>query len=215
MLRTVPRLLLIALTLGAAVAAGTGSAAHAGDGNGPSAPPKTGRVVVRPVTASGTAADGFTVRRVSGPASCEDQAATAVDPGIDICFPSALYVPSCWKSSNHTVLCLRNVTDTRLVRVRYSGTFVRHAAVRRPSPQGLRLTNGAVCGIRVGGAWGQAPGHPDWVGFYSCSNGAVYGPPDGDGVDRSHAQWRVHVLRADGTVVTRTVATATYVGTAS
>lgn len=213
MLRSPARLLLASLALGAVAVTAAAPLAHAGDGNGPSAPPRTERVVVRPVTASGTPAAGYTVRRESGTASCTDQAATAVDAHIDICFPSAMYVPSCWKSSDHTALCLRNVADKRLVRVRYSGAFGTHPAVSRRSPQGLRLTNGATCSIRVGGAWGQAPGHPGWVGFYSCTNGSVYGPPTGDGIMRAQP-WHVRIMRPDGSIVIRQVRTATYVGTA-
>jgi hypothetical protein len=167
------------------------------------------------VTSAGAPAAGYTVSRESGAATCDGQAVTAVDPGIDTCFPSAAYLPSCWRSTRHTVLCLRAVAERRLVRMRYSGSYVSQGVLRRRSPQALTLTNGATCTIRVGGAWGQAPGHPTWLGFYSCSNGAVYGPPDGDGIDRSQPVWRVHLLRSDGSVVTRRVARATYVGNAA
>lgn len=213
MSRIATRVLLSTFALAAVVAA---SSAGSADATGSPAPTvdHTTRIVLRPVTTTGTAAPGYAVHREPGSVDCSDQSVSAVDRGIDTCYPTAMYVPSCWKSSNHTVLCLRSVSDTRLVRVRYSGAFVNHAAVKVRSPQGLRLVGGGTCSIRIGGAWGQAPGHPTWLGFYACGNGALYGPPDGDGIDRSQPVWRVHVLHSDGSIVTRRVAVATYVGTA-
>jgi hypothetical protein len=215
MLRTLVRT--APLFLAAVVSAGALAApsADAGTPAPTTAVDHTAQKVVRPVDGTGHAVTGYTVHRESGSVSCDGQAATGVSRGIDACFPSAYYVPSCWRSRNHTVLCLRDVATKELVRISYSGTYPVQRAVRRPSPQAMTLTNGVTCSIRVGGAWGDAPGHPDWVGFYSCTSGAVYGPGDGDGVDRSQPVWRVHLLRNDGTVVTRRVARATFVGTAS
>lgn len=215
MLRNATRVLLSTLALGAVVAATSSGTANATDPDARASIDHTSRVVVRPVTAMGRAASGYTVHRESGPLTCRDQSPTAVDPGIDTCYPSALYTPACWKSWNHTALCLRRVADTGLVRIRYSGAFAHHAVAQRRSPQGMRLLGGATCEIRIGGAWGSPPSHPSWVGWYSCTNGSVYGPPSGDGIDRSQPIWRVHILRTDGTMVTRRVARATYVGTAS
>lgn len=174
----------------------------------------TRRVVVRPVTAAGTPASGFVVHRQKGSASCTDPSPAAVDDGISICYPSADYLPSCWKSARHSVLCLRDVSRRVLVRIRHSGSYPHLKAPARPSPQALRLLTGQRCTIRIGGAWGTAPHHPGWVGFYSCTNGSVYGPPSGDGIDRSRPFWRVHLLRPDGSMVIRRVAVATFVGTA-
>lgn len=218
MLRNATRVLLSTLALGAVVAATSSGTANATDPSSGSTTTTTTdhtvRRVVRPSTPLGAPAQGYTVRRASGSVSCSDQATTSFDAGVDICFPTAYYLPSCWKSGNHTALCLRHVTDRRLVRIRYAGAFTTKPAVRHPSPQGLTLIGGATCDIRIGGAWGYPPSHPTWVGWYSCTNGAVYGPPSGDGIDRTQPIWRVHVLRSDGTLVTRRVAKATYVGNA-
>lgn len=138
-----------------------------------------------------------------------------MDDGITICGPSAAYLPSCWRSRRHTVLCLRQVADEMLARVRYSGAYPDSAAPSRPRPQGLLLVNGQRCAIRIGGAWGTVPGHPQWVGYYSCSRGDVYGPPSGDGINRRRPVWRVHLVRGDGSVVTRRVQQAGYVGDAA
>ena len=203
--------LLSTLALGATVVATTGGGAVQA---APTTPDHTTRVVVRPVTSAGTAVSGYTVRREKGAASCSDQSVAGLRRGIDTCYPSAMYLPSCWKSTNHTALCLRDVGVKELTRVRYSGSFRTHTAVKNPAPQAIRLTNGATCRIRVGGAWGTPPQHPQWLGFYSCSNGDVFGPANGDGIDRSQKVWRVHILRADDSLVTRKVDKAYFVGTA-
>lgn len=178
--------------------------------------PATRTVVVRPVTADGAAAPGWRVHRErDGSASCSDPSVAAVDDGIAECYPSALYLPSCWKSSDHTVLCLRDVTRKVLVRVRYRGAFPDVTAPEQPSPQALRLNHGQRCTLRVGGAWGTVPSHPSWLGFYSCDHGSVYGPPDGDGIDRDEPAWRVHLVHPDDSVVVHSVRTAYLVGTAA
>lgn len=178
----------------------------------------TKRIVVRPVTATGRPAAGFTVARESIPGfACDGGAsAGAVDPDIRFCGFSATYTVACWKSTNHTVLCLRDPASRRLVRIRYDGGFTHVAAPRRPTPQSLRLGNGEYCTIRDGGAWSIAVRHPFWVGDYSCTRDAVYGPPNGDGVDRSHPLWTVYTLAPSGRgpVTRRRVLTAYFVGTA-
>jgi hypothetical protein len=178
----------------------------------------THRVVVRPVDATGHPATGWSVHRERGvEVQCDGPAPAAVDDGIGICFPAAEYLPACWRSHHHTVLCLRDARTHKLVRLRYTGSFGSPTVPARATPQDLDLTGGQRCSIRVGGAWGQLPSHPNWLGFYSCTNGSVYGPASGDGIDRSDPVWTVHVWKS-GTrqrVVTRGVATVYYVGTAS
>lgn len=207
--------LLALVAVGTALAPMPVGAAGAVGAVGVTAPDHTARVVVRPVTADGHAAPGWTVHRERlGRVECWGASRSAVDDGITTCGPSAAYLPSCWRSRRHTVLCLRLVTDDDLVRVRRSGAYPDAPAPARPSPQGLLLVNGQDCVIRVGGAWGTVPDHPDWVGYYSCDHGDVYGPPAGDGINRHHPVWRVHLLRGDGTLVTRRVQQASYVGNA-
>jgi hypothetical protein len=176
----------------------------------------TQRVVVRPVDASGHARSGWSVHRMKGlTVDCDGSAAAALDDGIYACFPTAAYLPACWPSQHHTVLCLRDARSDKLVRVRYRGSLGAAAAPDQPSPQDLDLTGGQTCDLRVGGAWGTLPTHPSWVGFYSCTHGSVYGPPSGDGVDRAAQPWTVHVWKS-GTahqVVRRSLANAYFVGT--
>jgi len=176
----------------------------------------THRVVVRPVDAAGHARPGWTVHRAKGlTVDCGGSAAAAVDDGIHACFPTAAYLPACWPSAHHTVLCLRDARVHRLVRVRYSGSLGAAEAPGRPSPQDLDLTGGQTCSLRVGGAWGTLPTHPNWLGFYSCTHGSVYGPASGDGIVRTTRPWSVRIWKS-GTrhhVVHRSVATAYLVGT--
>jgi hypothetical protein len=148
---------------------------------------------------------------------CGGPAPAAVDDGIGACFPSAEYLPACWKSHDHTALCLRDARHHSLVRVRYTGAFGSPTAPHQATPQDLTLAGGQQCKIRVGGAWGQLPSHPKWVGFYSCAHGSVYGPALGDGITRTASRWTVELWRS-GTrqrVVTRGIGTAYYVGTAA
>jgi len=184
--------------------------------SGRDAATRTHRVVVRPVDAAGNPAPGWTVTRERAVSvRCGDPAPAAVDDGISICFPAAEYLPACWRSHRHTVLCLRDARTKALVRLGLSGRFGSPVAPARPSPQELVLAHGQACAVRVGGAWSVLPTHPRWVGFYSCVHGSVYGPPGGDGVDRSTQPWTVRIWRS-GTqhrLVRRSVATAYYVGT--
>jgi hypothetical protein len=189
--------------------------AGSADANGSEVSQSTRMVVVRPVTADGQAAPGWKVHRErEGAATCSDAAVSAVDDGIVSCYPSALYLPSCWPSTHHTVLCLRDATSKELVRVRYRGSLPAATAPDQPSPQALTLTGGQRCALRVGGAWGSIPHHRTWLGFYSCAHGSLYGPPNGDGIRRAVAAWRVHLVRADNSVSSHSVRTAYFVGTA-
>jgi hypothetical protein len=207
----------VALAAGVLAFASIGPA-HAGHPDAANRGTHTHQVVVRPVDAGGKPATGWTVSRERhSSVSCDGAAPAAVDDGILECFPTAEYLPACWKSHHHTALCLRDARTKALVRVHYTGRFGTATAPRRPSPQDLDLVNGQKCGIRVGGAWSQLPTHPNWVGFDSCSKGSVYGSPAGDGVNRSNPVWTVHVWKS-GTkhhVTRRGVDTAYFVGTAS
>ncbi|MGA8248619.1 MAG: hypothetical protein WB797_17055 [Nocardioides sp.] len=206
----------VALAAGV-LALGSMTSAHAGQPGSSGRGARTHRVVVRPVDGSGNPAPGWTVRRERhSSVSCDGTAPAAVDDDVLECFPSAEYLPACWKSHHRTALCLRDARTRTLVRVHYTGDFETATAPEQPSPQDLDLGDGQKCGIRVGGAWGQLPSHPHWVGFYSCTKGSVYGSPSGDGVNRSHPRWTVHVWRS-GTkdrVTVRGVDTAYFVGTA-
>lgn len=189
-------------------------------GVGPSgaAVPHTQKIVVRPVHSNGTPVAGYSVSHESIPGfTCSGASSGAVDPNIEWCGYSATYTVACWKSSNHTVLCLRDPMRKHLVRIRYQGAFIPAAAPRHPSPQALALFSGNYCTVRDGGAWSDIAGHPNWYGTYGCQGNAVYGT--GDGINRSVDPWTVHLVNnpANNTphaIVVRAVMRAFYVGTA-
>ncbi|MBF4163333.1 hypothetical protein [Nocardioides acrostichi] len=175
----------------------------------------TQHVLVKPVDSAGNPADGYTVRKI------DDFKNTKVDcygyakgVGHDVvsCYPTALYLHSCFPSRHHTVLCLRDARSTSLVRAKYSEIKRQGTAHGRPVVDlDLAAKKGVqTCSIRFGGAWGQLPTHPNWVGFYSCERGSVYGPPDGNGIDESGDPWTVKLWKSgtDHTVQTKDVAVA-------
>jgi len=183
---------------------------------------RTVQTVLRPVHADGTPAPGYrvTIESVQGFTCDEGASPSAVDPDIRVCGFTALNTLSCWRSTGHTVLCLRDAYTRSLVRIRYTGTFAHVAAPIRPAPQGLTLTTGAHCHIRDGGAWDSVVSHPTWVGAYWCATTSLYGPPGGYGIDSSVMPWLVHEVSGvsgNGTqrVVDRRVARAFFVGTAT
>ena len=176
----------------------------------------TKQFVVRPVHANGRPVKGYTVTKESFPGfTCDAASPVAVDPNIRTCGPSATYTVACWKSTHHTVLCLRNARSKQLVRIHYTGVFHRVSAPKHPMPQVLRLANRDVCLVRDGGAWGVVTGHPQWNGTYSCRHGDVYGL--NDGIKESAHPWRVHVVTNPGSpqqqIVVRRVLRAWFVGT--
>lgn len=183
--------------------------------------PHTQKVVVRPVHANGTPAAGYSVTRETRTDGvlCWGASDNAVDPGIDYCGASVTYTEACWKSSNHTVLCLRDPQRRHLVRIRYTGTYHRTAVSAHPKPQALQLFTGMYCLVRDGGTWPMVKGHPNWYGQYNCGRLGMYGPGR-DGINRSVNPWSVHLVRnpdnnTPHAIVVRRVEVAYYVGNAA
>ncbi len=180
----------------------------------------TAVVEVRPVTAAGVPAPGWTVRRLRGSVDCDGASPSAVDPGITRCYPTAYGLRACWRSTGHTVLCVGDARVRSLVRVRFRGRYPAVQAPDRATPLDLVLADGRTCLVRNGGAWSSPAQHPQWVGFDSCTRRAsVYGPGAGDGIDRSRPTWRVRLWRtgpdpAGRHLVSRRVTTGYVVGNA-
>src|SRR5262245_47363540 len=131
-MRHVTHLVLAGTVFAAALVCGGAASAHSVSDRSTA----THRVVVRPVDRQGDPVHGWTVTRQHGSkVSCSGASAAAVSKNIVECFPAAEYLPSCWKSRHHTVLCLRDATRHQLVRVRYAGTIAAVAAPKHPSPQ--------------------------------------------------------------------------------
>jgi hypothetical protein len=190
------------------------------------AAPATAKVVVRPVTASGHAAAGFTVKRQDPgfPVDCSyaDPSPGAVSRNIEFCSPSAAYAVACWKAAQAgKVLCMRNPRSHKLYLIAREGKFAktRLASPRDRAPLAFVLTDGSTCQIRDGGAWGQPPHHPNLYGAYSCDRwGAAWLHAKGDrgdshnGVDESNPSWRIRT--GEKKIIWRHIATAYFVGTA-
>lgn len=184
-----------------------------------STPTHTQQIVVRPVDVNGHPVTGYSVttESIDGFTCDEGPSPVAMNANIRFCGFSATYTVACWKSANHTALCLRNPRVKKLVRIHYSGSFNTVAAPKHPSPEGMVLGNAAYCSIRDGGAWSPSVNHPTWVGFYSCTkNSDVYGPPSsGDGINPTHPLWTVHTIApsGEGPATTHIVVRAYFVGT--
>jgi hypothetical protein len=187
----------------------------------------TVQIVVRPVAASGEAADGFTVRAMSEKyaifCNYKDPSIGAVSPDIESCSPSAAYAPACWKAATaHHVLCMQDPSKQKLVRFKRHGRFAKTpiAKPRDRAPLAITLTDGTYCKLRIGGAWGPVPNRPNLYGAYSCDHHtAAWLRAKGDhsdahnGIDESSAAWRIRTGYKH--IVWRTIAKAYFVGTAS
>ncbi|MFB9315563.1 hypothetical protein [Nocardioides plantarum] len=220
-LSTLVALVALVLVTLASTLTGTSATAASRTSTASKAVPATKVVYVRPVTSSGRPASGWTVTRESGSVSCDGPSPSAVNPGITSCYPTAYGLAACFKSSGHTVLCVRDATSRSLVRIAYQGTYPKVNAPARPTPANLVLSDGRRCQVRTGGAWSSPAQHPDWVGFSSCtSHASTYGSGLGNGIDARKPAWTVRLWRTsadpDGRdLLTRRVVTAYVVGLAA
>jgi hypothetical protein len=184
--------------------------------------PATAKVVVHPVTTTGHARAGFAVQSEPGDTvdcSFADPSPGALSRNIEFCSPSAAYAIACWKSATaHHVLCMRDPTAKKLVKLPRTGKFASTARAHKAqrAPLLIVLGDGTRCSIRDGGAWGTLQSHPNWAGSYSCDHhGVVWTPPNAkhNGVNESTASWTVRTAPASGQgqLVTRRVKRAYFV----
>jgi hypothetical protein len=217
---TRPRWILAIGACSAVVLAVPASAAPRADG------PATVRIDVAPVTASGHASDGFTVKvEKDDVVECAPALTSpvSISPNVEECSPSAAYAVACWKSATpHQVLCLEDPRHKQLIAAKVTGKFAPTAPVsaRKLAPFGIVLTDGTYCTIRDGGAWGQLKSHPNYFGSYSCSkHGVVWSKPNAShfGVDESTSTWTVQTGSAagKGALTSRAIARAYFVATAT
>lgn len=189
--------------------------------------PRTRQVVLRPVTAAGRAASGYTTEVSSADQRLEcggsfssfaSQSPVTVDAGPVRCGPSAEYALACWNGPTATTaLCYRNPWLRQVVTMRTLGRLPALRPPAQPSPLGLVLSDGATCSLRGGGAWANLDGHPEMYGTYACTGSiSVWAGTGPDGVDRSRALWRVRLapMSGHGRLHVLTVRTAYFVGTA-
>jgi hypothetical protein len=205
----------------------TAPATRSGSARPTPAPPLTRQVVIRPVTAAGRVAAGFTLAPsqdskgeliCSGPDADTGPSGAAVDDGIVACGPSSSYALACWNGRlPRTALCLRDPWQRTVVRLAVRDPMPAVAAAPRvASPLGLELSDGTRCARRSGGAWVQPAGYPQLVGTYLCTGGrTLWGAYPPDGIDRTHGLWTVRVWSGTGSLRTMPVRTVYFVGTAS
>ncbi|HWC34671.1 MAG TPA: hypothetical protein VG650_07565 [Mycobacteriales bacterium] len=207
---------LVGLGVPAAVAPSTATASAA----------TTVKIIVMPVTASGHAAAGFTVKveHLGFGIGCDfkDPSPGALSPNIEECAPSAAYAIACWKAAAPgKVLCMRDPSSHKVYKIKRQGKF-KNTAIAKPrdrAPLMIVLADGSTCQIRDGGAWPQPKGRPNLYAAYSCAKyGVAWTYAKGrhrdphNGIDESSSTWRIRV--GEKHVVWRKIAKAYFVATA-
>jgi hypothetical protein len=114
--------------------------------------------------------------------------------------------------------CLRNPFGKALAELSLANTTL--PGVDAPvvaSPLALILDDGAHCLLRDGGpgSWPPLPGHPDWLGTYSCntlSERFLWASDVSDGVNRKSRTWTVTATGRSSTPVSHAVTIAYFAG---
>jgi len=183
----------------------------------------TVKTVVRPVTAGGHVAAGFTLHnQPNHSVNCSAQSPSpgAVSPNIEVCKPLSEYAIACWKSAvAHRALCMRNAKSKDVYQIPRTGAFaptpIAPAAYRAPLL--IKLGDGDYCAIGVGTAVGTLTTHPSLYGTYGCLRaGYVWSPVTGKhfGVNESNPLWKVRTAPSGNhQLVTKIVVQAWFVGT--
>lgn len=182
----------------------------------PTTPVATQIVVLRPVTANGAPAPGYTVGSV--PIQTVEKCGASFytqDANVYGCSPTSANAIACLKSTGGTLLCLTSPQSHVLIRVRPSDTLPLASAPASPLPLGVSLTSGAQCSAYYNGT---NPGAGNLFAAYGCDQdvgifASIFLHP----FDVSSAQWTAQLFNADGSGSERTgyVQTAYYVGAAT
>jgi len=186
--------------------------------------PGTAVLTLRPVTADGKVASGWTVAEDSqrGDIDCSFNSASPSAKNGDIyyCSPSAAMADACWVGEGRdSMLCLSDPMKRQVVRIWLEGTTGRGPSgpaeyTGTPLPIRLDLDDGVKCRLRNGGSWGRQEQNPDLVGFYGCDKGeVVWDRPSSTGIRQQAKIWTVRVGKESGGLATAKVRTAYYVGT--
>lgn len=185
----------------------------------------TDKQIVRPVTAQGEPARGWSVQAEEAPGDfrCVGASPVAVDRGIVTCGRATDFTIACWKSTNHTVLCLRDPQVKRLARIAYEGSFPSEPATDSPIPLEVDLKYYGMCLVRDGGPTLAPPSQPTWAATYACTStkhgsGYLFGAASQPGgIDQTKHLWVVHWKnehRRNAKLVEDRVVTAYLVGNA-
>ncbi|HJQ42040.1 MAG TPA: hypothetical protein VJ831_03050 [Jatrophihabitantaceae bacterium] len=203
----------LAVAAGTVVASGMLSSGHHRPSSPAQARAGSREVVLRPVTAAGTAAPAFAVTDDDTAVMCSAGLASyvAVDDGIAWCTPAYLGAVACWPSAEAGyVLCLQDAWKKTVVRHPLTGTFPPSTARAQPAPLGVELGDGTRCLIRSSGTGENLVGHPGWTYTYFCGAGnALWAPGFSSTVDRSSATWTAQEASTDGRTPPHTVQVTT------
>lgn len=179
-------------------------------------------IVLRPVDAQGTIQNGWTASDAGdSPIDCSFGSASPYDVSGTArwCGASADMGDACWKADDAHVLCLHDPFSDKLSRHPATGLGKpREAPTSEVRPIALLLDDGNQCRARIGGAWASPAEHPDWVGHYSCTNGAIWAPAVKDGkndaIKKDFWGWSVMAGPYDGHISSHKVTKAYFVGIA-
>jgi len=186
----------------------------------------TRQVTLRPVTAAGTVAPGYSLRAGTVRIDCSSgqPSPVATSGAVLYCQPSAAAAIACWQAADRThAYCLTDARATTVTEYPLRGRFGSpRPAETEPVPMAMDLADGTRCAVRVGGAAARLAAHPDWVPYYYCGRGdvsAVWAAPydPHGGILTGDGPWEVRLGSAGGTgsLRTLTVRTAYFVATAA
>lgn len=164
-------------------------------------PAATKLQTLRPVTADGHVADGFTVGRFDG-SSCSagsSEPKVSNDPRVHTCLPGST---GCIAAAKTDMLyCMRYDSRTELIQVRADSGIRPQRNTTPLLPMYVDLADGQSCSIRVGGAASESKVNPDWVPYYFCGDGAsvaLWAPMNSaTPFDRGSDTWTVEVGTVD------------------
>ncbi len=186
-----------------------------GGGAAPSAPTQVS--ALRPVTASGQPAAGWSVTPAGSVRCGGDQDMSAVSPDIYSCGASAENLLGCWRSAMpQTLLCLRDAASRELFSYTDPEALAEVAPPALPLPVQVTLDDGTTCGIRIGGAASSQQEVPGVVPYYFCggdASRALWAPPSSDPFARG-GTWTAQYGGVTGPLTQHAVVSAVVLATA-
>lgn len=176
--------------------------------------------VLEPVDTQGNVENGWTqdTSRSSRQIDCSFGSPSPYDKtsGVRFCGATADSGDACWPAADAAhVYCLIDPFSNTLYYISATGlNSPIKAQTEDPYPFALLLDNGTQCRARNGGAWSNPKEHPDWVGYYACHDGAIWGP-QGQGIKKGFGGWTVMYGSEDSHLTNHRVTKAYYVGVAA
>jgi hypothetical protein len=210
----------VTLSLSALVAFGLLAAFTSQPSNASSKRSGTRVIVVRPVTKAGLPAAGYkVVNDNSGTLTCGTYGYRVDASVVSVSGKTYQGAIEAWKDGTNpagdTVLVLRSPFSHTLYRLKAT-TIKPVGRAATPTPFGLVLGTGARFTVHFGGTSNMLTGHPKLRDTYTSTNGNAVWAQTGYGIDKKSGRfWLVRVASPSGKLVSRTVKTAYFVGTAN